>query len=71
MLTSFGSLSRNRTCGFRIGKGESLKDIIASSSGVVEGIPTLDVVTEYAKNKNINMPITFAIYELIHGEITL
>jgi len=41
MLTSFGSLSRNRTCGFRLGKGEKLADIMASSMGVVDGIPTL------------------------------
>ena len=71
ILTSFGSLSRNRTCGVRIGKGESLQNIIASSAGVVEGIPTLDVVCKYAKEHNIYMPITFTIYDLIHGKLTL
>ncbi|KAL4490286.1 hypothetical protein ABPG72_004325 [Tetrahymena utriculariae] len=71
MLTSFGSLSRNRTCGYRLGKGESLEDIVKSSAGVVEGIPTLDVVYRYAKKNNLDMPITFAIYDLLHGQISL
>lgn len=66
MLTSFGSLSRNRTCGYKLGKGELLSDIIKSSTGVVEGIPTLDVVYRFSKKHNLDMPITSTIYDFIH-----
>ena len=40
MLTCYGSLSRNRTVGVRLGKGEKLEDILSSSSQVAEGVPT-------------------------------
>lgn len=34
MLTCYGSLSRNRTVGVRLGQGEKLDDIVASTSQV-------------------------------------
>lgn len=34
MLTCYGDLSRNRSVGIRLGRGEKLPDIIASSSQV-------------------------------------
>lgn len=34
MLTCYGSLSRNRSVGIRLGKGEKLADIVASSKQV-------------------------------------
>ena len=35
-----GDLSRNRTVGMRLGKGEKLPDIIASMRAVAEGVLT-------------------------------
>ena len=40
MLTCYGSLSRNRSVGVRLGQGEKLPDILASSSQVAEGVAT-------------------------------
>lgn len=57
MLTCFGQLSRNRTFGYRLGKGEKVEDIIKTSKGVVEGYTTLEVVIKYAEKHNIDMPI--------------
>jgi len=37
MLTCFGSLSRNRTVGKRLGSGESLQAILDSMDEVAEG----------------------------------
>jgi glycerol-3-phosphate dehydrogenase (NAD+) len=34
MLTCYGDLSRNRAVGIRLGRGEKLEDILASSSQV-------------------------------------
>ena len=39
-LAGAGDLSRNRTVGLRIGKGESLADITASMTAVAEGVLT-------------------------------
>lgn len=41
MLTAFGSLSRNRQVGVRLGKGEKVEDILASMGEVAEGVCTL------------------------------
>ena len=40
----FGSTSRNRTFGVKLGKGMTVEQILAESSGVVEGLPTLELV---------------------------
>lgn len=40
MLTCYGTLSRNRTVGVKLGQGEKLSDILASSSQVAEGVAT-------------------------------
>ena len=34
-----------------------MEQIIKESKGVVEGLPTLNVINEYAKEKGISMPI--------------
>jgi len=39
-LTCFGPLSRNRTVGVRLGRGESLDAILASSRQIAEGVET-------------------------------
>jgi len=46
MLTSFGALSRNRTCGIRLVQGESMEDICKTST--VEGVPTAEVAVHFA-----------------------
>lgn len=38
-------------------KGESMETILKTSKGVVEGLPTLQVVYDYIKEKDISMPI--------------
>ena len=58
MLTGFGTLSRNRTFGERLGKGESIHKILETSKGVVEGVSTLQVVVKYAEENKLDMPIT-------------
>ena len=40
MLTSTSGLSRNRTVGYRIGKGENLEEITEGMKMVAEGVRT-------------------------------
>lgn len=40
---------------------------MASSKGVVEGIPTLNMVNRRAQELALDMPITFAIHDLVHS----
>ncbi len=65
-LTCTGELSRNRTVGFRLGKGEKLKDILASMKMVAEGVKTTKAVYELSKKHKIEMPITNEVYYILY-----
>lgn len=69
MLTSASGLSRNRTVGIRIGKGESLNSILNGMKMVAEGVATTKSVYEIAKEKNIYMPITGVVYSILYENL--
>lgn len=37
--------------------GETIENIIKTSKGVIEGLPTLEVIFEYSREKGLDMPI--------------
>ena len=49
MCAFAGDLSRNRTVGIRLGKGENLKDITDSMKAVAEGVLTSQSASQLAK----------------------
>ena len=57
VLTCTGSLSRNRTVGYRLGQGESLDDILGDMTAVAEGVKTASAVHELARRHEVEMPI--------------
>jgi glycerol-3-phosphate dehydrogenase (NAD(P)+) len=68
VLTCTGSLSRNRTVGQRLGRGEELGDILASMREVVEGVRTTPAVDELARQYKVEMPIAEAMTKLLAGK---
>jgi len=66
VATCISSLSRNRTVGFELGKGRKLDDIIEEMSMVAEGVKSVGVVLELAKQYNIEMPIAKEVYNVVH-----
>lgn len=67
VLTCTGGLSRNRTVGVELGKGKSLKDIIASMHGMVaEGVLTTDAAVGLARKMDCEMPITNLVHAVLH-----
>jgi len=66
VLTCTGDLSRNRTVGFKIGKGLSLKEITGSMNMVAEGVKTTRSTYELAKKTGVDMPITTQVYQLLY-----
>ena len=58
--------SRNWRCGDQIGKGIPLPTILENMGMVVEGVETCKAVYELAKEKNIEMPITTAVYNVLY-----
>jgi len=65
VLTCTGSLSRNRTVGYRIGQGESLDEILGGMKSVAEGVRTVQAVRELAKKFSVEMPISEEVHALL------
>lgn len=68
VLTCTGGLSRNRTVGQRMGRGEKLQDILDSMREVVEGVRTTPAALRLATDLGVEMPITAAMARLLAGE---
>ena len=68
VLTCTGGLSRNRTVGQRLGRGEKLADILGSMREVVEGVRTAPAATALAERHGVEMPITDAITRLLASD---
>jgi len=66
VLTCTGGLSRNRTLGVRLGKGEKLDDILKSAKTVAEGVKTAKAARELARKNNIEMPIVEEVYSILY-----
>lgn len=58
VLTCTGELSRNRSVGLRLGRGEKLTDILAGMKQVAEGVRNTLTVDELARTHQVDMPIT-------------
>jgi len=59
VLTCTGSLSRNRTVGFELGRGRKLGEILTSLDGkVAEGVRTTRAALGLARKLGVEMPIT-------------
>lgn len=67
--TCFSPHGRNRTCGERLGRGETLADILASTVSVVEGIATTKSVTTLAQRHDVDMPITRAVHAILFDDL--
>lgn len=70
MLTCYGSLSRNRSVGVRLGKGEKLEDILASSTQVAEGVATAGVVVSLARKYHVQLPVLTAVAQVVNGHLS-
>ncbi|MBF0593362.1 MAG: NAD(P)-dependent glycerol-3-phosphate dehydrogenase [Candidatus Omnitrophica bacterium] len=64
--TCFSPNSRNRSVGYELGKGRSIKDILSSMDSVAEGVHTAKAVHGLAKKLGIDMPITEAVYKVVY-----
>jgi glycerol-3-phosphate dehydrogenase (NAD(P)+) len=66
VLTCTGALSRNRTVGVLLGKGQKLDDILRDAKFVAEGIKTSKSARALAERHQIEMPITTEMYRVIY-----
>ena len=66
VLTCTGDLSRNRTVGLRLGRGESLKAILSGMDQVAEGVRSTRSVRDLAARNGIEMPIVEQVHEMLY-----
>jgi glycerol-3-phosphate dehydrogenase (NAD(P)+) len=69
VLTCTGALSRNRSVGERLGRGERLADVL-SGREVAEGVPTTRAAAELARRNGIEMPVAAAVESMLDGRMT-
>ena len=66
IVTGTSVHSRNWRAGDALGRGEKIEDIEKNMGMVIEGISTTKVAYELAKELDVYMPITTAIYKVIY-----
>jgi glycerol-3-phosphate dehydrogenase (NAD(P)+) len=70
MATCNSPLSRNYQVGYGLSQGKSLQQILETLEGTAEGINTTQVLIQIAQQKNIYVPISAQVEQLLKGEIT-
>jgi len=63
--TCASSHSRNHTVGFRLGQGETLEDITASTPMIAEGIDTTREGLRQSRLRNVDVPITEQVHAIL------
>jgi glycerol-3-phosphate dehydrogenase (NAD(P)+) len=66
IATCFSQHSRNRRVGEKLGRGETLEQILAGTHMVAEGIPTSKSAYECARRLQIETPIIDQIYSVLY-----
>jgi glycerol-3-phosphate dehydrogenase (NAD(P)+) len=70
VATCMSPLSRNRTFGERMGRGESVAEIAASTRQVAEGVKSCESVLELARAADVDMPIVGHVVQVVRGDMT-
>jgi len=67
VLTCTGELSRNRRVGLRLGRGETLVEILADMKMVAEGVRNTVTICALAVQLEVEMPICEQVNQLLHA----
>jgi glycerol-3-phosphate dehydrogenase (NAD(P)+) len=70
VLTCTGDLSRNHMVGHKIGQGQTLAQVLAEMRMVAEGVKTARSVHHLAKRLGVDMPISEAVYRVLHEDLS-
>ena len=66
VLTSYGSLSRNRQLGVALGQGRNVDEVLSNMRMVAEGVKTAKSTVALARKLNVEMPIAEKMYAVLH-----
>ena len=68
VLPCTGDLSRNRQVGMKLGQGRKLKDILAETKTVAEGVRTTESVYQLARKHGVELPLTEQVYRILYED---
>lgn len=71
VLTCGSPQSRNMSLGRALGQGEALADVLGARTSVTEGVFTAAAVVRLAQKKQVEMPITTAVHDILEGRLTV
>ena len=69
VLTCTGELSRNRTVGLGLGRGQKLSEVLAGMNQVAEGVKTAKSVHDLAAKLSLDLPLHEAIYRILYEDL--
>ena len=70
VATCTSPLSRNRTFGEKLGRGETLEDILARKQQTAEGVKSCRSILDLARKHDVDMPITEHVVKVVHEGMT-
>ncbi len=65
-VTCFSQLSRNRRLGERLGRGETVADILASTHSAIEGYHTARSAQELVRRRGVAAPLTREVHAMLY-----
>lgn len=65
VATCQSTLSRNRSFGFALGQGASVKDALTQAKGTVEAVTSAPAIAELARRNDVDMPITTDVVRVV------
>jgi glycerol-3-phosphate dehydrogenase (NAD(P)+) len=70
VATCMSPLSRNRTFGEKLGRGQTLEEILAQKQQTAEGVKSCRSILALATKHDVDMPITQHVVSLCHEGMT-
>jgi glycerol-3-phosphate dehydrogenase (NAD(P)+) len=68
VLTASADLSRNRTVGFELSRGRSLREVLGGLGHVAEGVTTAKSAFHLATRLQVDLPITSEVYRVLYED---
>ncbi|HEV2146424.1 MAG TPA: NAD(P)H-dependent glycerol-3-phosphate dehydrogenase [Longimicrobiaceae bacterium] len=66
VATCSSPLSRNRTFGEKLGRGQTLEELIAQKQQTAEGVKSCRSILDLARKHDVDMPITENVVRVVH-----
>jgi glycerol-3-phosphate dehydrogenase (NAD(P)+) len=65
LTTCYSPFGRNRSVGERLGRGQTLDEILKGMANVAEGVTTARSLHEWARQRRVEMPIADEVYRIL------